>query len=272
VALSPVQAGVASLVPELASVREPGVTLRASYVPATPNYQPTRQLEATLSVGSPPVWRHLPWVAVALTSAWWITRGWHRPRRRTVPGTESAPAVRTGIQVVKQTPTQSGWNGFVTDPHTQSPVPATLELIVPSLTHGSVVAVANTDASGGFVLHGPGSLPDGTRLVVSAPGYSTWSERVPPHGVLRVTLVQRRRRLLETLVRWSERRGRPWRQTADATPGAVARTAELQGDIEASRWAARLEQAAFGGAAPSAELETELVGETPAERSNDVGR
>jgi hypothetical protein len=75
-------------------------------------------------------------------------------------------------------------------------------------------------------------------------------------GVIELSLISRRRALMDRLVRWAERRGKPWlRPTAEPTPAEIAATASLEAEPDVERWARGLERLAFGPVPPDAASE-----------------
>jgi hypothetical protein len=66
----------------------------------------------------------------------------------------------------------------------------------------------------------------------------------------------RRRALLNRLVQWAERRGKPWiRSNGDPTPAHVAGVAEQESEPQVGRWARAVEQLAYGPNSPDAATE-----------------
>jgi hypothetical protein len=61
---------------------------------------------------------------------------------------------------------------------------------------------------------------------------------------------------MERLVRWAERRGKPWtRVLGEPTPADVANVASAEAEPDVERWARGLEQLAFGPTPPDAASE-----------------
>jgi hypothetical protein len=265
IAISPVIGSSADLVLPVGSLAAPRVTVKARYLTANPDYLPAGDLEATLTIIPPPVWRHLPWILIACASVWWITRGWRRPLRRVTPGASASARVPDPVEVIRASASPSaGWAGFVRDAHTGASVGgATFEILVPSVSGKNVVSTTQSDGAGAFHLAAGPALPEGARLSVSAEGYSTQLSRVPGAGEILVRLTARRRKLLEELVLWTEARGRPWTKTPEATPRDVIRTADLHGEGDAKLWAAQVEDSAFGPIPPSPQDEAELLARRP---------
>jgi hypothetical protein len=103
----------------------------------------------------------------------------------------------------------------------------------------------------------------GDRLVAEGSLHAAVTVPAPPFGHVRVALVSRRRALLDGLVRWARRRGRPFDAQPDPTPGHVQRMAAAGGAVQT--WAQAVERAAYSGAAVDAEGEAEVDRLAPAD-------
>jgi hypothetical protein len=132
---------------------------------------------------------------------------------------------------------------------------------VPTFQGDGVVARAATDDHGAFTLdaaHGTDA-----RLVVSADAHATHEQPLPPPSVLAITLVTRRRALLERLVKWARQRGAPFDGSPEPTPGHVRRAAVRAGAADVEAWAGRVEQAAYGPTPVDEPLEREVRATEP---------
>src|SRR5260221_11563213 len=122
-------------------------------------------------------------------------------------------------------------------------------------TNGPVLFQVRTGHEGSFAVESAG-FPSGTRVEVHAPFHATLSAPLPVPGVIELSLISRRRALLERLVRWAERRGKPWtRGSGDPTPAHVAGVASSEAEAHVERWARGLEHLAFGPNPPDAASE-----------------
>ena len=75
-------------------------------------------------------------------------------------------------------------------------------------------------------------------------------------GLLELSLISRRRALMQRLVRWAERRGKPWtRPSGEPTPAQIAAVAVNEAEPEVERWARGVERLAFGPTPPDAAAE-----------------
>jgi hypothetical protein len=99
-------------------------------------------------------------------------------------------------------------------------------------------------------------FPDGTLVEVTSPFHATLTAPLPGPGVLELSLISRRRALMDRLVRWAERQGKPWiRASAEPTPADVASVASSEAEPDVERWARGLERLAFGPTPPDAASE-----------------
>jgi hypothetical protein len=132
--------------------------------------------------------------------------------------------------------------------------PAVVSFVGPG-SNGPVLLQLRTSVEGAFHVESSG-FPHGTLLEVTAPFHATLSAPLPVPGVLELSLVSRRRALLERLVRWAERRGKPWtRASGEATPAHVAGVASSEAEPQVEHWARGLEHLAFGPNPPDAASE-----------------
>jgi len=114
---------------------------------------------------------------------------------------------------------------------------------------------ARTSTDGGFQIEGA-SFPADSRVEVTAPFHSTLVAALPGPGVIELSLISRRRALLERLVRWAERRGKPWMKAlGEPTPAHIAEVAAQESEPQVERWARGLEHLAFGPNPPDAASE-----------------
>jgi hypothetical protein len=132
---------------------------------------------------------------------------------------------------------------------------------MPSFEGDGVVARAVADERGAFALEGP--YRTDARLVVESDDHSTHEQALPPHSILGVALITRRRALLDRLVRWARQRGAPFDVAPEATPGHVRRAASRASAQDVEAWASRIEQAAYGPDRVDASLERDVRGAEP---------
>jgi hypothetical protein len=225
------------------------VPLVLRYVPAAPWYRAGPELRVDVELSGPGVLRQALLAAVVIGAAAWVASGWRRaPRPPVAPGVEGTaapPSGRAGVHVVASPANLAGWRGTIVDAHDNSPVAgARLTIIAPAFAGDGAVAHADADERGAFVLEG--AHRSDARLVVTARDHAAHEQALPPPSVLRITLVTRRRALLERLVRWAKQKGAPFDSAPEATPGHVRRAAGRAAAGEVEAWAGAVEAAAYG--------------------------
>lgn len=250
---------VATFVPAR-DVRKTELLLR--YVPDAPYFEPGPSSSVSLTVAHSQMWWRLLPVVVAAIVAGWLVRGWRRPRRRASP--PDASRERTGepsVAVVGAARGRSTWSGRVVDAHEGQPIPsARVRVIAPSFADLDVIAEVVTSADGRFEFRVQSSERD-LRLRVESAWHTRIERPLPPASDMVVAMVSRRRALIERLVGWARRAGRPWDRTPEPTPGHVARVAYAQRHPreDIGKWARRLEQRAYGPEPVDAAAEQEVV-------------
>ncbi|HEY6559615.1 MAG TPA: carboxypeptidase-like regulatory domain-containing protein [Polyangiaceae bacterium] len=244
-----VNAGAARVLALFEAAHAGDVPIALHYVPAAPWWIPSEPLRISVPVKAPSPWRRLPWLLAALAIAAWLVRGWRRPGRSQRQPTEPGATLngRAALSVIEHGPLHSGWRGRVLDAHDGVPIEgAKVAILTPAFGGDGVVRSAATDKDGRFSLDHLERIVEGARMHVSARWHAELVRPIPPTGEVLVSLVSRRRALLERLVEWADFRGKPWKQTGDSTPGHIARVARTRRAPEVARWAEAVEQAAFG--------------------------
>jgi hypothetical protein len=165
------------------------------------------------------------------------------------------PRPRASVEVLETFGVGGGYRGFVRDAHEGFAIsPALLTVLGPG-PHRPVLAQARTSTDGAFHIE-TSSFPPDTKVEVTAPFHATLLAALPVPGVIELSLVSRRRALLERLVRWAERRGKPWtRVFGEPTPTHIADIAASEAEPDVERWARGLEHLAFGPSPPDAASE-----------------
>jgi hypothetical protein len=161
------------------------------------------------------------------------------------------------------------WKGRVVDGHEGIPLAGVhVALERPGFERAEIVADATSGSDGAFVL-APVEVKPGDRLMAEGPLHGVHRAPAPPFGEVRVVLVSRRRALLDRLVGWARRKGRPYDAHPEPTPGHVQRMAR-SGD-EARAWAEAVERAAYSGDAIDAQREAEVDRLAPGDASPAPG-
>jgi hypothetical protein len=243
------------------------VPLHVRYLSDSPWFQPPAPLSLTQPIRPPSPWSRIALATAGLlVVAWlWAGRLAEVSRTREPSRLSRAPSpVEDGIVPIEVVRADSSWGrkwtGRVFDAHEDTAVDAARLIIErPGFHNASVVAETASDARGAFVLVAADMLP-GDRLVVEGRLHAAVSMPVPPCGELKVTLIARRRALLDRLVTWARGRGRPFDAKPEPTPGHVRRAAgaDERGEARIKEWAEAVERAAYGGEAVGAETEAEV--------------
>jgi hypothetical protein len=239
------------------------VALRLRYIPDAPWFVPGAELRLELPIRPPSVWTRLPLLlAGGLVLVWLVaarvpgafsslSRSSQKPR----PPRSST--VRPHVAVVRAASRgDAGWTGRVIDAHDGYGVPmARVAIERRGFERVDSIAQTLTDAAGQFVLPAVDVRP-GDELAVEGRLHAGLRHLLPPAGELRVALVSRRRALLERLVSWARRRGRPFDTRPEPTPGHVRRAAASE--FAVARWADAVERAAYGGSAVDQDVQAEV--------------
>ncbi|MCA9628685.1 MAG: hypothetical protein KC766_13495 [Myxococcales bacterium] len=237
------------------------LTLR--FLPSSPAWISAGNLEIEVPVPPPSPWGRVLLVLGALLITAWLVRAWYRPgRREPQEGEErkSIPSGKPALELLEPAGAGDGWRGRVCDAHEGTPIAsATITLLIPAFSSDGVAAQTKTDDAGRFEMgHVEFATAEGSRFRIEAPWHSTLERPVPRPGAIAISMVSRRRALIDRLVQWTGRKGRPWSADGGATPGHVADVARAKGKPEVAHWAQEVEQAAYGPVAPDAETERRI--------------
>lgn len=269
VGIAKVASGAARLIATFSPPRGRPATLVIRYVPARTGYLPGDPITAVVPVRPANPWGSAPWLLGATAIGYWVVRAWRRPARaaRAKASAESVATGRAEALLLERDASGSGWRGHVIDAHDGTPIEgARVTLVVPVFDGEGVAASFVTGADGAFsIAHVPAAKQEGARLVAAARHHTTLSQPAPPDGVLAVCLISRRRALLDRLVGWARRAGRPWarRRGGEPTPLDIAEAAKHFNQTDVSAWATAVEEAAFGAVPPDERREDEIVAREP---------
>lgn len=259
IAAAPVKQGVASLTLPAAPATLLGGALTLEYVGARAGWLSGPPLELRVQPPPPSYGRYALWIAAAALAALAVVLGWRRPVRARPAAITEAPRSRASVELLETFGAGGGYRGFVRDAHEGTPVtPAALSFIGPAAGSGQglVLLQIRTNQTGGFEVPTGTVFPPGTIIEVTAPFHATLRAALPVPGVIELSLTSRRRALLERLVRWAERRGKPWTQGAgEPTPATLVGVAAAEGEPHVGEWARRVEHLAFGVVPPDAASE-----------------
>jgi hypothetical protein len=241
--------------------------VRVDYVPDAPWLEASGPLMLSQPLRPPGAWDQ---IVLALTGAGvvvWLAAG-RLPGQRHAgePSTSGLkiPQSASSVELLANDgPDARSWRGRVIDGHDGAPVAgARVALERPGFERAETIADVTTDAEGSFVL-APAGVQPGDRLTAEGPLHCAHRTPAPAFGEVRVALVSRRRALLDRLVAWARRKGRPYDASPEPTPGHVRRMARA-GDATHA-WAEAVERAAYSGAAIDAPREAEVDRLAPAE-------
>jgi hypothetical protein len=242
----------------IASAVEAPIRLR--YSPSSPWYEPGEELVVRLPVSGPSLWRNIPLLLAGLGVVAWLALGRTAKKKSAKHAEQDAKAVSHGeakIDVVcPARSAKAGWVGRVVDAHEGTPVAgATIGIRRPNFGEVELVARTVANDAGRFELRFDDARP-GDEMTAEAPLHALLRQPLPGFGELEIAIMLRKRKLLERLVRWARRRGRPFDAKPEPTPGHVRRAAD--DDFATARWADAIEHAAFAGAVVDGQLEAEI--------------
>lgn len=266
VGAAPVERGVARLTVTFTapagSTTEAPVRLR--YVPSAPWFEPLGEPTVRVPIRGPSLLSKAPILVAGLAVLVFFLIG-----RVASKGTKVEPAPskvdldarnagRARVDVVRPAARgETGWRGAVVDAHEGTPVAGARVWIERGTFEGrTVLASVGVDRRGRFELPDVGPTNAGEQLACEAPLHGRLVQPLPPAGELSIALVLRRRALLQRLVAWAKRRGRPFDSKPEATPGHVRKAAG--DDFQTARWADAIEQAVYGGGDVDARTEGEI--------------
>jgi hypothetical protein len=255
VAAARVTNGAATLSVPAAPATMLGSSLTLEFVGGSAGWLAGPPLELRVLAARPGYARYAFWIAAAALAALAVVFGWRRPPRPRPLAPAEPPKVRASVEVLETFGAGGGYQGHVRDAHDGTSIsPAAVSFIGPGTTRPVLLQV-RTATDGSFRVESA-TFPAGTLVEVSAPFHATLTAPLPVPGVIKLSLISRRRALMERLVRWAERRGKPWlRPTAEPTPAEIAATASLEAEPDVERWARGLERLAFGPVPPDAASE-----------------
>ncbi len=246
--------------------------VRLDYVADVPWFEPSEPLHVTQPLHPPGAWDQVVLALTGIGVVGWLVVGRfpRRPRaRERAPQRAKVAASVARVEVVKASSKASQWTGRIVDGHEGTPIAgARVALERPGFDRAEVVAQAVADGDGAFVLAAAGVRP-GDRLVAEGALHSAHDVPAPPFGEIRIALVSRRRALLDRLVGWARRKGRPYDASPEPTPGHVQRMAR-SGDA-VKTWAEAVERAAYSGEAIDARGESEVNRLAPADAQTSRG-
>ncbi len=275
--VAPVERGEARVVATFAGAGTAAqVPLIFRYLPDAPWFEAGEPLQLLQPMTPPSPWHRIALAAAGVFVVSWLGAGRLAQSARRSP--RSRPSFRGGsdddgrrpLDVVRADASASGtWSGRVVDAHEGTTLAATrLAIERPGFEGSELIAEATSDAGGRFVLVAA-DVRLGDQLVAESPLHATARMPMPPCGEIQLALVARRRALLDRLVGWARRRGRPFDARPEPTPAHIRRAARTAGAGESvveraeraeriETWADAVERAAYAGAPVDAGAEAEV--------------
>jgi hypothetical protein len=260
VGAAPLDRGKARLVLSFAMPASNEAALRLRYVPDAPWYQPGGELALTLPMRAPSPWKKVPLALAGLAVIAWLVlaRLPLRAPATLAPGGAGPPDLppEARVELVRAGPAARGWTGRVRDAHDGFALPrARIAIERPGFHSTERMAQAMSDPAGAFVLP-PVEARPGDVLYAEGALHATLRHPLPPAGELDVALVLRKRAVLDRLVAWARRRGKPFDAQPEATPGHVRRAAAAE--LAVALWADAVERAAYGAGVVNEEAQREV--------------
>lgn len=255
IAAARVQAGSATLTLPSAPTTLLSKTVTFEYVGEGPGWLSGAPVEVRVRPVGPSYARSALWIIAAVLAALAVVLGWRRPPRPRPASPVIPQRARASVELLEAFGPSGGYRGVVRDAHEGEPITPAVISFIGAGSNGRVLLQVRTGADGSFSSDAP-AFPSGTLLEVTAPFHATLTAPLPEPGLLELSLISRRRALLERLVRWAERHGKPWtRQTGEPTPAVIASTAQAESEPQVETWARAVEHLAFGASPPDAARE-----------------
>jgi hypothetical protein len=239
--------------------------VRLTYLADAPWFVSDGELVIIQPFRAASVWKRAPLALAGIGVIAWLAlvRLPGRKSEQTVRSKASAPGQGARIEVVHSATTSRGWRGETFDADDQRPLEGTRVWIERRGFKGvEVLAHASSDAQGRFVLE-PVEIQEGDTISAEGRLHQLVRGPLPPRGELRIALVFRKRAIVDKLVAWARRQGRPFDARPDPTPGHVRRAAGEK--FALARWADAVERAAYGAAIVDEQAHAEVERLSPGE-------
>ena len=249
--------GEARIVATFASAQIGEASLRLRYLPDAPWFHRTSDLLVTQPIRELSGWHKLGMTVSGLAVVAWFLLSRLPSRKRFLKRPNAvAQLPKPGVRLLNATASRSGWSGRVVDVHDGTAIAGARILIErPGFERAALVTETTSDARGEFQLPDATTQP-GDQLTVESPLYAPLRQSLPNPGDLEVSMLLRRRQLLDGLISWARKRGGRFDARPEPTPGHVRRAAGPEPQIAA--WADAVERTVFGGGIVDARAQAEL--------------
>lgn len=269
-----VENGRANVVVTFAESGRRELEVRLRYLQQSPYYEPGPEVVASLPVSGPSPLTRVPLaVAGALVLGWLVLGRRRTPRSRPRAETrdDRKPMLHAGLEVLetRTSAKDATYTGIVEDAHEGNGIARVRVWVTRGSFVGEEIRVSVvTDDDGRFAFSLEGTLSSDA-LSAEGPFHAKLTTKVPAPGDLRITLVTRKRKLLERLVGWAKQRGAPYDARPEPTPGHVKRAAR---EDDVATWARAVEEAAFAGQEVDERAEIEIDALFPGRDANAEAR
>jgi hypothetical protein len=249
--------GEARVVATFATAQIGEASLRLRYLPDAPWFHRTSDLLLKQPIRGVSGWDKLGMTVSGLAIVAWFLLSRLPSRKRSFKRPNPAVQLPTpGVRLLKATASRSGWSGRVVDVHDRTAIAGARILIErPGFDRTAMVVETTSDAGGEFRLPDAMTQP-GDQLTVESPLYAPLRRALPNPGDLEVSMLLRRRQLLDQLISLARKRGGRFDARPEPTPGHVRRAAGPESQIAA--WADAVERTVFGGGIVDARAQAEL--------------
>jgi hypothetical protein len=236
-----------------ASFGDDSERLTIHYIGDGPGWVAGAPLEVALRHRGQGLRRYAPWLLAAVVAALAVLQGFRRPVRKPPAPKAELAKPRASVEVLEVFASGGGYRGRLRDAHDGSSVtPAAVSILSRDGNATRVLIQVPALPDGTFNIE-PLPIPSHALIEVTAPFHATLTAPLPPPGVIELSMISRRRALLDRLVRWAERHGAPWiGASQEPTPSHVAAAAAAQKEDGVARWALAVERLAFGPQPPDA--------------------
>jgi hypothetical protein len=236
--------------------------IQFTYLPDSQRYRPEKALVLNVPVSPPSPWRRAPLFLVGIGLLGWLARSWRRaPASKTArDSVVDGSKVRVPkAEIIEEGPRlATGYEGRVVDAHDGYAIQqALVRVLLGDFLGQRVVIETVTDGQGRFSLHG--AYDASHRMVIESEFHSLLERPMPMPGRMTVTLMTRRRALLERLVIAVKKAGGVWGESKEPTPNQVAKVAQANYQEKPAAWAKAVDESTYGPHEVDREKEAQVI-------------